>query len=130
MTVTPISLLQEAGQRGLFLKAVGDKLHVFPHNRCPPEFADKLRAHKRHLLVLLRLQFLVLRSATLGETIFFAEDEDTRAALVEAGAEPGCIYTREELRFLVEQHRREPITAGELLHIHGARRAFDGRLTR
>ena len=62
------------------------------------------------------------------ETIFFCEDEVTKAALVEAGAEEGCICTREELRALIEQHRREPITAAELLHIHGARRAFNGRL--
>jgi hypothetical protein len=67
-------------------------------------------------------------SEALEETIFFCEDEVTKAALVEAGAEPGCIYTREELRALIEQHRRDPITAAELLHIHGARRGFNARI--
>jgi len=75
------------------------------------------------------LPFVMVFSQILGETIFFCEDEDTKGALVEAGAEPESIYTREELRVLVEQHRRAPITAAELLRIHGARRAFNGRLT-
>jgi hypothetical protein len=77
---------------------------------------------------LLRLPFVMAHSETLGERIFFCEDEDTKAALIAAGAELGCIYTREELRALIEQHKREPITAAELLRIHGARRAFNGRL--
>ena len=34
-----------------------------------------------------------LVSAALGETIFFAEDADTKAALVEAGAEPASVNT-------------------------------------
>jgi hypothetical protein len=44
-------------------------------------------------------------SNVLAETIFFAEDEDTRAVLVEAGALPGSVYTREELSILVEAKR-------------------------
>ncbi len=43
-------------------------------------------------------------SEILGETIFFCEDEDTKAALIEAGAEEWSIYTRDELRAL----RTEP----------------------
>jgi hypothetical protein len=79
---------------------------------------------------LLELPFVTLYSKALEEIIFFCKDDETRGALAEAGADPGCIYTREELRVLVEQHRRVPITAAELLRIHGARRAFNGRLTR
>ena len=71
----------------------------------------------------------MVHSETLEETIFFALDEDTRATLLEAGAEPASVNTREELRVLVEQHRRAPITPGELLRLHGARRAFNGRMT-
>jgi hypothetical protein len=37
-------------------------------------------------------------SEALGETIFFCEDEATKEALVEAGAEPWGIYTRAELQ--------------------------------
>jgi hypothetical protein len=36
-------------------------------------------------------KLIVSYSETLGEIIFFAEDEDTRAALVEAGALPGSV---------------------------------------
>jgi hypothetical protein len=128
---TPIALLQKAADLGLNLGSEGRHiLTVEPANRCPSAFADTLKDHKWLLLDLLRLPFVMAHSETLGETIFFCEDEDTKAALIAAGAESGCIYTREELRALIEQHRREPITAAELLHIHGARRAFNGRLTK
>jgi hypothetical protein len=67
-------------------------------------------------------------SQILGETIFFCGDEHTKTALVEAGAAEWSIYTREELRVLIEQHRRKPITAAELLQIHRARRIFNARI--
>jgi hypothetical protein len=133
MTLTPIEILQQASEGGLRLTAVGNDLHVNPGRLCPPELAQTLREHKTHVLALLRAQgirWIEVYSEALGETIFFCEEEDTRGALAEAGAEPGCIYTREELRVLVEQHRLAPITAAELLRIHGTRRAFNGRLTR
>jgi len=131
MTAKPIAVFQEAAERGLMLGIrPPDKLTVQPAERCPPNFANTLRAYKRHLLTMLSWPFVMVYSQALGETVFFCEDERTKTALVNAGAERVCIYTREELRALVEQHRREPITAAELLHIHGARRAFNGRLTR
>jgi hypothetical protein len=131
MTPTPITLLQQAADYGLKLGfEPPNTLIVEPASACSAEFAEVLKAHKSALLTLLRLPFVMVFSQILGETIFFCEDEATKGALVEAGAEPGCIYTREELRALVEQHRRAPITAAELLRIHGTRRAFNGRLTR
>lgn len=130
MTLPTIAVLKEADERGLKLKAHGDELHVIPGDRCPADFVPVLKAHKPALLALLKLPFVMVFSQILNETILFCENEHTRGALAEAGAELGCIYTREELRVLVEQHRRAPITAAELLRIHGARRAFNGRLTR
>ena len=126
--MTPIKVFQEAVERGLRLGVEPcDTLTVQPAERCPPDFADKLRAHKRHLLVLLRLPFVMVYFRSLLETFFFAEDEDTRAALVEAGAEPASVYTRSELRMLVERHRRVPITVAELLRVHEAKRMFNAR---
>jgi hypothetical protein len=69
-------------------------------------------------------------SQTLGETVFFCEDDPTRAALVEAGAEPWSIYTKNELRVLVAQNRVAPLTAAELRKVHEIKRAFDGRITK
>jgi hypothetical protein len=129
--MTPIGLLQQSADYDLKLGLEPpDTLTVEPAERCTAEFSRVLKAHKPDLLALLKLPFVMVSSQILGETILFCEDEDTRAALVEAGAQPSWIYTREELRVLVEQHRRAPMTAGELLRIHGARRAFNGRLTR
>jgi hypothetical protein len=128
-TQAPISVLHEAGRRGVKLEAHGNDLHVIPGERVSPDFVPVLKANKPALLALLKLPFVMVDSEVLKETIPFCEDEDTKTALVEAGAEPASVYTREELRVLVEQHRRAPITAAELLRIHGARRAFNGRLT-
>jgi len=129
-TMTTIEVFQKAIEVGLKLGVESpDTLTLQPARLCSAEFAEVLKVHKPALLTLLKLHFVMVFSQILGETILFCEDEDTRGALAKAGAEPGCIYTREELRVVVEQHRRAPITAAELLRIHGARRAFNGRLT-
>lgn len=47
---TPHDLYIEATQRGLRLEPAGDKLAVIPKGKCPPDFADTLRRHKRELL--------------------------------------------------------------------------------
>jgi hypothetical protein len=126
--MTNVALLDEANGRGVKLAVAGENLTVQPASRCPGEFAATLREHKASLLALFRLRFLMVRSAVLNETVFFAADEATKTELVNAGAEPSCIYTCDELSLLIEQHRREPITAAELLQIHRARRAFNARI--
>jgi hypothetical protein len=104
--MTTIEVFQKAAELGLNLGVErGDTLTVQPANRCPREFADTLSQHKWHLLVLLQLPFCMAYSNVLGETIFFAEDEDTKATLVEAGALPDSVYTRDELSILVEAKR-------------------------
>jgi hypothetical protein len=40
----------EATRRGLRLEPAGDKLAVIPKGKCPSDFADILREHKRELL--------------------------------------------------------------------------------
>ena len=57
-----------------------------PVNLCPPEFVETLRAYKQRLLTLLQLPFVMVYSKALEEIILFCEDEDTKAALIEAGA--------------------------------------------
>jgi hypothetical protein len=90
MTATnTVQVFQGAVELGLKLDIEpGDTLTVQPANRCSVEFANKLWEHKPELIALLRLPFVMVFSEILEETIFFCEDEDTRAALVEAGAEP------------------------------------------
>jgi len=68
-------------------------------------------------------------SEALGETVFFCQDEDTKAALVEAGAEPWSVYTRDELRVLVAQNRVAPLSHAELRKVHDIKRTFGGRIT-
>jgi hypothetical protein len=104
--MTTIEVFQKAAELGLNLGVEhGDTLTVQPANRCPRDFADTLRQHKWHILVLLQLLFCMAYSKVLGQTIFFAGDEDTRAMLVEAGALPASVYTRDELSILVEAKR-------------------------
>ena len=52
--MTASDLYAEATRRGLHLRPLdGGKLAVTPADRCPPDFADVLRQHKRELLDLL-----------------------------------------------------------------------------
>jgi hypothetical protein len=129
MTQTTIDVFQQAAERGLHLKAVGNDLHVNPARCCPPDFAQRLRERKPQLLALLSRPFVMVYSQALGETIFFAEDDDTKGALVEAGAEPWSIYTKDELRILVANNRAKPFLPDELCKLHEMKRTFHGTIT-
>ncbi|MBA2270821.1 MAG: hypothetical protein H0W20_09515 [Chthoniobacterales bacterium] len=113
--------LQPAGEYGEQLRA------MLPRN-CPTEVTAAIREHKPELLALLGREFVALRSDALNETVFFAADDQVRAELLSAGADESCIYTRDELRELVKQHRRAPLTVDELLRLHRAKRTFNGRI--
>ena len=129
--LTPIQVFAEAAERGLQLGLKPPHtLTVQPANRCPRGFADTLSQHKWHLLAILQLPFIMAYSKALEETIFFAEDEDTKAALIEAGTDPFSIYTRDELRIIVEHNRARPFIPSELCKLHEIRKTFHGRLRR
>ena len=129
MTPTPIALLQQAADCGLRLGfEPPNTLTVAPARLCPLEFANRLKAHKTNLLDLLRLPFCMAYSEALGETIFFCQDEDTKAALVEAGADEWSIYTKDELRVLIAQNRVKPFLPDELCKLHKLKRTFHGRI--
>ena len=52
--MTALDLYREATRRGLQLEARdGGKLAVMPPDRCPPDFVEVLRLHKREILDLL-----------------------------------------------------------------------------
>lgn len=130
MTLPTIAVLQKAADRGLKLEAHGGELHVIPGDRVSPDFEPVLKAYKPALLTLLRLPFVMLYSKSLEETIFFCADEDTRNALVEAGAEEWSIYTKNELRILVTHNRVAPLSADELRKVHEIKRTFHGRIAK
>jgi hypothetical protein len=124
-----IKVFQEAAERGLRLGVKRPHtLTVQPADRCPKDFADTLSQHKRQLLGLLELPFLMAYSKTLGETIFFAEDENTKALLIEAGADSWSIYTRPELQVLVANNRAKPFIPDELIRLHATKRTFDAKI--
>jgi len=130
MTPTPIALLQKAADLGLKLGSEGrHTLTVEPARRCPLAFADTLKDHKWLLLDLLRLPFVMVFSETLQETIFFCEDDVTKAALEEAGALEWSFYTRDELRILCEQNRIKPLGQAELQKVHEIKRTFGARIS-
>jgi hypothetical protein len=123
--VTPIEVFQRAADFGLKLGIEpGNTLTFQPVKACPREFVPVLKGHKLQLLALLGLPCCMVRSEVLQETIFFVKDEDTKASLAQAGAEPFAIYTRQELQILIEHNRVKPFVPSELLHLHNARRAF------
>jgi hypothetical protein len=127
--MTPIEVLKAAARRGLTLSINGNKLRVTPAERLRADFARTLTEHKWHLLDMLTWPFVMVDSEVLGETIFFCEDESTKANLIEEGAEPWSIYTRDELQTLCVQNRVAPLTAAELRKVHEIKRTFSGRIT-
>jgi hypothetical protein len=128
--MTPVDVLQEAARRGLSLSVNDQKLRVSPAKLLTPDFAETLRAHKWHLFSMLRWPFLMVQSESLGETIFFCEDEDTGGALKHAGASPWNVYTRNELRILMAQNRIAPLTVSELNLLHAFKRTFHARIAK
>jgi hypothetical protein len=128
-TATIIEVFQQAAKLGLKLGLEPpNTLTLQPAKRCSTEFANTLRGYKLQLLSLLKLPFCMVFSEVLQETIFFCEDEDTKAALVDAGADEWSIYTKDELRVLVAQNRAKPFLPGELRKLHEIKRAFHGRI--
>ena len=130
MNQTTVEVFQRAAELGLKLGVEPpDTLTLQPASRCPADFTHSLREHKPQLLALLRLPFVMVYSNALEETVFFCEDEDTKAALIEAGAEEWSIYTKDELRVLVAQNRIAPLTPFELRKVHEIKRTFHARIT-
>jgi len=129
MTLSPIEVLKEAADRGLKVEAHGNDLYVIPGDRVPGDFVPVLKQHKPQLLALLRLPFVLVYSRPLEETVFLCEDEATKAALVEAGADEWSIYIiKDELRILVAQNRAQPFLPDELCKLHKLKRTFHGRI--
>ena len=78
---------------------------------------------------LLAARFLIVYSETLGRTVFFAEDESAKNALIVAGAEESSIYTLEKIAALAKANRESLISARELCALHEAKQIFGGRFT-
>jgi hypothetical protein len=77
----------------------------------------------------LAARFLIVYSETLNRTIFFAEDESAKNALIVAGAEESAIYTLEEIEHLAKANRESAITRKELCLLSEAKTVFNGRFT-
>src|SRR5262245_44185171 len=120
--MTSVDVLQEAERRGLCLSVNGQKLRVSPAKLLTLDFVETLKAHKWHLLSILRWSFVMVHSVALGQTIFLCDDEDTGATLKEAGASPWNLYTRNELRILMAQNRIAPLIVSELNLLHAFKR--------
>lgn len=115
-----LELYQRAVSLGLRLEPRGgDKLAVIPANRCPPDFADTLRQHKREILSFLEGQatglapdcapwLYVAKQVLAGE--FVGCDSSTCESLtigLHGIAHPLCRRALEHLRDTShEYHRR------------------------
>ena len=129
-STTAIEVFLKAAELGLKLGfEPPDTLTVEPARLCPADFSQALKAHKPALLALLQLPFVMVYSKALEETIFFCQDEDTKAPLVEAGAEPWSVYTRDELRILCEANRVAPISESELRKLYEIKKTFNARFS-
>jgi len=130
--MTTLEVLSEAKERGLSLSPRGDGLAASPNRLLTPDFAHTLCEFKPALLPLLQtkgITWIEVYSERLGDDLLFCRDEDTKATLIEAGAEPWSIYTRAELRILVAQNRVAPLSDVELPDDHQIKGTFGARTT-
>jgi len=129
--MTTLEVLSEAKERGLSLSPRGDGLAASPNRLLTPDFAHTLCEFKPALLPLLQtkgITWIEVYSERLGEDLLFCRDEDTKATLIEAGAEPWSVYTRAELQVLVAQNRVAPLSQAELKKVHQIKRTFGARI--
>lgn len=129
--MTAFDVLSQARERGLALTANGGRLEVSPVYDCPRDFVRTLQEYKPALVSLLASKgrtWIKLYSERLGETVFFCEDEETRDALIEAGASEWSIYTKSELRTLCAQNRVAPLSDAELRKMHEIHKTFHARI--
>jgi len=129
--MTTLEVLSEAKERGLSLSPRGDGLAASPNRLLTPDFAHTLCEFKPALLPLLQtkgITWIEVYSERLGEGLLFCRDEDTKATLIEAGAEPWSVYTRAELQVLVAQNRVAPLSQAELKKVHQIKRTFGARI--
>jgi len=121
---TPVELLLTVENIGGHITTTGDRLRMLLPAECPQELRDDIRQHKRVLLKLMGLTFLIVRSRVLSETVFFVPDDATKQSLILAGAKAGGVYTRAELSTLVARR----ITTKELRLLHMGKQEFNGEL--
>jgi len=121
---TPVELLLIVANAGGRITIAGDRLRMLLPPECPPELKDAVRQHKPALLKLMALSFLVVRSSVLSTTVFFVPDAATKQSLILAGAKPGSVYTKAELRALVTRR----VTPKELRLIHAGKQQFNGEV--
>jgi hypothetical protein len=122
---TPVDVLLAVACIGGRLGVADDRLRIILPADCSPELKEAIRQHKAALLELLSLDFLVVRSDTLSDTVIWTPDEKTKEHLVTVGADPGSIYTASEL----EQLGNRGVTIAELPLIHAAKKRFGGKVT-
>jgi hypothetical protein len=128
--VNTIAVLQRAAELSLKLGIEErDTLTYEPVECCPDLFRETLRDHKPQLLALLQLPFVMIYSQSVEQTLFFCADDQTRQALIDAGADSFAIYTKAELRELIEQNRVAPFTNAELRKVHEIKRSFNAKIT-
>jgi len=126
---TPLQTMLDAIDIGLSLEARGHTLRVWPDALLSEAMRTELTRWKWHIMDLLELRFVMAYSETLKRTVFFAEDEAVKNALVASGAKESSIYTLEELELLTKRNRESLISAKELSLLHEAKTLFNGRFT-
>jgi hypothetical protein len=124
---TPLGVMLKALDLGLSMKRQDDLLWSGRTLYSAPPCAPSWHTNKWQLMYLLAARFLIVYSETLARTIFFAEDEQAKDALIVAGAEESSIYTLAEIAALSKANAQSVISGKELCLLDEAKKVFNGR---
>lgn len=125
--MTPIQTIIEVTNCGGTFRLHGESMKVSVPYSVTPELTASLRANKPDLIEYLHgdnRNWCLTRSELLGGVlIFFARDEASKETLVRMGASAHMVYTRNELKDILESG-----ASPECISIaHDARMTLEGR---
>ena len=123
--MSPIACVVECIRHGGWLSVKDGKIDLRKPRDFPEHLLADLSANRDAIIELLTNELIIVESKLdPGQPLIWCKSEDVRSLLIEHGASPGKIWTREELA-TVARSVRSPEQATLLLK---ARRLFDAQV--
>jgi len=123
--MSPLTCIVECIRHGGWLAAKGSKIDLRKPREFPQCLVESLAANRDAVIELLTHDLIIVESKLdPGYPLIWCASQDVRDLLIEHGAEPGQIWTKEELRAIA----RASLTPHEIALLLNTKRLFDAEL--